>query len=240
MTRHKWLVQLTDKLKPLFRDVGCPIPECMLDTALLEGIYTAVFSEGSWFITISTCINDEIKVAEALIGSLIQVTTAETRDTLSTLIGYRSEQSDGNKLAFCLKRLVTRMPSYPPQLTRKAWLTCLVEELRPLFEDTQYPLPTEIQASPGWSCPGYPKHGMYQQVTGECFIFVWPQVSGSLDVAIQLVNELPRCAVDIFGPKEIINKVARQIGLGLDGVPNTLLKFLLKNIIDDIGEYPGS
>jgi len=239
MTRQQWLVLLVEKLNPLFEAAGWPLPPCFLDTGKIDGLTTAHYKEGTWYVTVTDTLDTKIDAAEALIHNLVFRATphGETgQRLLMTLIGYGSTRPDGNKLAWGLKRLVKAMPPYPPQMTRAGWLTRLVDELRPLFEEAGHPLPA-IKASPGWVSPGYPRSGMYQEAMGECYVFIWPQLSHSLDAAFALVKELPRCAVDVFGPDHTIREVATRIGLD-DGEPTAALKFLLNHIIADLGPYP--
>jgi len=238
MNRDRWLANLADKLSPLFRAASHPLPPCILGTREIDGLSTAQFDRGNWLITISNAIDDKIEVAETLVNNLISraIPLGETGGAaLATTLGYRSYRPKGDKLMWGIRRLVESMPAYPPKMTRKAWLTRLVDELRPLFVEAGHPLP-KIEASPGWVSPGYPHNGVYQLTTGECHVFIWPQLSRSLGAALAVVTQLARCAVDVFGPRERVAEVAAHIGLAPE--PTPALNFLLKCIIADIGEYP--
>ncbi len=238
MTRDQWLADLSDKISPLFRAAGHPLPPCILSVGKMDGLTTAHYKGGNWHICVSDQLDDKIVVAETLIHNLIF--RACGNDTgqghLMNMIGYGSILPDGNKLAWGLRRLVRMMPPYPPRTTREGWLTRLVEELRPLFVDAGLPLP-KITTGPGVACPGFPKRGILQFASGECCVYIWPQLSKSMDAPLALVRELPRCAVDVFGPVQRINELATTIGL-VNEEPTPALKFLLTNIIADIGPYP--
>jgi hypothetical protein len=238
MTRLRWLADLTNKLRPLFQAAERPLPPMIFRTEEINGLSVTHCKEGTWHITLSNALKSKTEVAEVLIANLVRRACPEEGvGLLSTLIGYGPSRPDGNKLAWGLRRLVQAMPPYPPKMTRKSWLTRLVDELRPLFDDAGHPLP-EIKASPGWMDPEHPRSGMVKFTTGECLVFIWPQLSNSIDAAFALVRQLPLCATDVRTSEHTVDEVARQIGITNGRPPSPALKFLLNNIIADLGPYP--
>lgn len=237
--RKRWLTDLTNKLRPLFQAADHPLPPFILATGDIDdidGLSTSHLKGGTWHITLSDAINDKIQAAENLISILTSIADDTSQRQLATLIGYGHTRPDGDKLAWGIRRLVGAMPPYPPQMTRKSWLTALVDELRPLFAEADRPLPMEIEASPGWMHPEHPRNGVLKYTSGECRIFIWPRLSSAIDAALALVRQLPRCATDIFASDGVVKELSLRIGL--DPKPSPALKFLLNNIVADLGPYP--
>lgn len=123
-------------------------------------------------------------------------------------------------------------------MTRQEWLTQLVDKLRPLFRDAGYPLPPEIETSPGSSCPGYPSYGIIFFPSGKCHIYIKPRLSDSFVAASALLWQLRGSALGV-NTKNHVNELGKNLGYHGNNL-SPVLKFLLKNIIADIGEYPRS
>lgn len=239
--RKRWLTDLANKLRPLFQAADHPLPPFILATGDIDdidGLSTSHLKGGTWHITLSDAINDKIQAAENLISILTSIADDTSQRQLATLIGYGRTRPDGDKLTWGIRRLVGAMPPYPPQMTRKSWLTALVDELRPLFVEADRPLPMEIEASPGRMHPEHPRNGVLKYTSGECHIFIWPRLSSAIDAALALVRQLPRCATDVFTSEHTMDEVAHQIGITNGRPPSLTLKFLLNNIIADLGPYP--
>ncbi len=247
MNQQEWLVQLTEKLKPLFEAADHPLPLLILKTDDIQSLSAAYFDKANlaWVITLSDEISSKIEVAETLIHNLVfrAIPFGETgRADLAALVGYSRTRPVGDKLAFCLKRIVEAMPPYPPQVTREAWLTRLVDELRPLFDDVGRPLPVLIDAAPGWFEHDLPKNGACQFATGRFFIYLWPHMTKPITVALALVKQLVVCAVGFASPAITTKAVYTRIGLNgqlaSETEPTAALIFLLNSIIADLGPYP--
>ena len=135
--------------------------------------------------------------------------------------------------------------------TREAWLSDLTDELRPMFEAINFPLPEKIRAS----C-GFPSKGALAKKAirvGEAWsseqsedqhfeTFVSPMVSDPVEVAAIQVHELCHCAAGLeCKHRKPFTTVAKAIGL--EGkmtatVAGVELIAQLEELIEELGPYP--
>lgn len=139
----------------------------------------------------------------------------------------------------------------PVGLNREAWLTQLVERLRPLFEDKGYTVPETVHVSVGWPSKG--ALSRKKRVIGQCWyptasadqnphIFISPVLEQALDVAATVVHELGH-AVLPEGVKHGPGFVKFMKLVGLEGKPTAThageqLAGYLRDLLAQLGPYP--
>lgn len=138
-------------------------------------------------------------------------------------------------------------------MNREAWLQAAIEDLRPLFQGLNHPLP-EVRVSVGWPSSG--GLGTRRRTVGQCWygtmaadnipqLFISPLLEGEdyvNGVLATLVHELVHVVAGKdakHGPK--FAKIATQ--LGLDGKPTSThagegLADRLKQLAEKLGKFP--
>jgi len=134
---------------------------------------------------------------------------------------------------------------------REDWLAQMIDLLRSDFEKIGSPLPERIRVSCGF--PSKSALARKAPRVGECWgvessedrsfqVFISPVLKESVEVTATLVHELVHCVVGIDckhrGP---FPKVAKALGLEGKMTATTageILKTRLKELIEQLGEYP--
>jgi predicted SprT family Zn-dependent metalloprotease len=116
--------------------------------------------------------------------------------------------------------IATAIASYE---TREAWLNGLMDEARPIFEATGFPIPINTRVS-----VGFPSDGARSRTIGQCFypiasndghyeIFITPTTETDARIADIFVHELCHAAVHFAtgetGHGKAFGKLARAMGL---------------------------
>jgi hypothetical protein len=138
-------------------------------------------------------------------------------------------------------------------MNREAWLTAMVEKLRPPFRENGYELPTKVRVSCGWpSIRGRAAHisrvgeAWYSHVSadGTSETFISPRLSDPIEVADVLVHEMVHHAVGPgYGHKGPFRRLARAVGL-TGKMPATVVGPALRERLHarsaELGPYPHS
>lgn len=136
-------------------------------------------------------------------------------------------------------------------MNREAYLTALVEKVRPRFFALGAPFPETLHLSVGFPSKG--GLAKKKRAIGECWdasasadgrrhIFISPLLSDVVDVGATLVHELAHAALpDGIGHTKPFAGLAKQ--LGLEGKPTSTtagseLRMLLAGFAEQLGPYP--
>jgi ribosomal protein L37E len=132
---------------------------------------------------------------------------------------------------------------------REEWLKTAVEELRPIFDAVNFPLPDRIRVTCGFPSSRARANNAF---IGEHWspaastddhheILISPVVDDPLQVFSTLVHELCHAATDGHGHDRVFLKCARS--LWLEGKPTATVagdafKANFSNVIESLGAYP--
>lgn len=136
--------------------------------------------------------------------------------------------------------------------TREAYLTSLIEKLRPVFLASGYPLPEGVTLRVSCSFPS--RRALSSQPTvGQCWggeatedgsvhLLISPVLSDPVEIAATLVHELVHAAIGVdakHGP--LFTRAMKAVGL--EGKPthtvaSETLKVDLQRLVDSLGDYP--
>lgn len=129
--------------------------------------------------------------------------------------------------------------------TREAWLNACVQELRPIFDGINCPLPQKIRVTMSLT--------KKKKIIGVCYnaecsedgtneILIRLDQQNAVEIAAVLTHELIHAAVGLAeGHKGEFKRVA--LAVGLEGrmtstIPGETLRYKLETIVKDLGEFP--
>tara|TARA_Y100001963_G_C6749384_1_gene433332 strand:+ start:334 stop:909 length:576 start_codon:yes stop_codon:yes gene_type:complete len=137
-------------------------------------------------------------------------------------------------------------------VNRETWLNQLTKEVKPLFEEHGYYVPSNIRVTCGWCSTGNASQKRAKRI-GECFsasasndatieIIISMAIDNPMDVASILVHELVHAVVgNDKGHGKIFRECALKVGLTGKMTATVLSETLeerLKPIVADLGNYP--